>query len=223
MSEIYKTLDEVKTIIKSLTTLTYKEKDLPNAVQLKMSNGAIINWFKTGKISIQGKNTELLRNLLSGTQTSKLERKVFVVYGHNDQCKIQLEAILRRWGIEPVIFDQSPAEGRTIIEKLEDMCNSVRFGIVLATPDDEGRKRGTDEKLVGRVRQNVILELGLLLAKLGRNRVAVLLKQEDDFEKPSDISGLIYIPFKDNVDNDAGKSLAKELSRAGIRIEVDQL
>ena len=44
--------------------------------------------------------------------------KVFVVYGHDEPARTQLEAMLRRWGMEPLILDQLPSEGQTIIEKL---------------------------------------------------------------------------------------------------------
>lgn len=36
----------------------------------------------------------------------------------------------------------------------------------------------------------VPLELGMFLSKLGRDKVAILLKEDRDFEKPSDIHGL---------------------------------
>jgi predicted nucleotide-binding protein len=41
----------------------------------------------------------------------------------------------------------------------------VRFGVVLATPDDEGNAIGKSDERKHRARQNVVLELGLLLAK----------------------------------------------------------
>ena len=46
-------------------------------------------------------------------------RDVFVVYGHDENARTQLEAMLRRWNIEPLILDQLPSEGMTVIEKLE--------------------------------------------------------------------------------------------------------
>lgn len=49
----------------------------------------------------------------------------------------------------------------------------------------------------------------MLLAKLGRQNVAVLLKTQEKMERPSDISGLIYIPFRDSIAKEAGVSLAK--------------
>ena len=72
------------------------------------------------------------------------------------------------------------------------------------------------------MRQNVVLELGILLAKVGRSKVAILLSQAEDMEKPSDIDGLIYIPFKDNVEN-TKVSLAKELQKNGYSLDISKL
>lgn len=131
--------------------------------------------------------------------------------------------MLRRWDLEPIILDQLASSGNTIIEKLEEYTSQVGFCIVLATPDDVGRaKKDEDKELKSRVRQNVVLELGMLLSSLGREKVAILLKEEPNFERPSDINGLIYIPFKDNVE-EAKVSLAKEMNRYSYLIEISNL
>ena len=98
----------------------------------------------------------------------------------------------------------------------------MAFGVVLATPDDEGNATGREDEKAFRTRQNVVLELGLLLARLGRARVAILLKNQEKMERPSDIQGLIYIPFVDHVD-EAKVLLAKEMEKQGIHIEVSRL
>lgn len=98
----------------------------------------------------------------------------------------------------------------------------ANFGIVLATPDDVGYAKDHEDDKKFRARQNVVLELGMLLAKIGRSKVAILLSQADKMEKPSDIDGLIYIPFSNNVEE--GKvSLAKELKRNGYTIDIENL
>ena len=131
--------------------------------------------------------------------------------------------MLRRWDFDPIIIDQMASSGSTIIEKLEEYTSQVNFGIVLATPDDVGRaKSDSEQKLRSRVRQNVVLELGMLLSSKGRDKVAILLEEEPDFERPSDIDGLIYIPFKDSVE-EAKVSLAKEMERHGYVIEISNL
>lgn len=145
------------------------------------------------------------------------------MYGHDSTARDQLEAMLRRWGLEPLILDQLPSEGQTIIEKLVSSTSDVGFAVVLATPDDEGHKANRDDEKSYRARQNVVLEMGMLLATLGRQRVAILLKQSDRMERPSDIQGLIYIPFKDNLAKDAGVLLAKEMAAQGYAIDIKRL
>ena len=130
--------------------------------------------------------------------------------------------MLRRWDIEPIIIDQLVSSGQTIIEKLEENTAKTQFGIVLATPDDIGYARGREDEKRYRVRQNVNLELGMLLAKVGRSKVAILLSQAEEMEKPSDIDGLIYIPFKNNVE-EGNVLLAKELQKNGYEIDVTKL
>lgn len=76
--------------------------------------------------------------------------------------------------------------------------------------------------MVFSIRQNVVLELGMFLAKLGREKVAILLKESIDFEKPSDIQGLIYIPFSNKVD-EVSISLIRELSRQGYNIDASKI
>ena len=122
-----------------------------------------------------------------------------------------------------MILDQLPSEGQTIIEKLESITANANFGVVLATPDDEGYRIGHEDEKAFRARQNVVLELGMLLAKLGRKRVAILQKQQENMERPSDIQGLIYIPFKDDVQRDAGLLLAKEMVAQGYQIDISRL
>ena len=98
------------------------------------------------------------------------------------------------------------------------------FAVVLVTPDDEGHPKGRPDERKFRARQNVVLELGMMLRGLGRKKVAILLPQLDVgvMEKPSDIDGLIYIPYTDNVD-DAKVQLAKELNKQGLSINLNAL
>lgn len=226
------TLEEVKTALTQAGYQIFKEERLGNntGTQLRLDNGAVVNVFDKGTVNCQGKNCEQVETLLksksAGTEpllaSSTNVTKVFVVYGHDAAARDQLEAMLRRWGVEPLILDQLPSEGQTIIEKLESYTDQVGFAVVLATPDDEGHRTGHPDEQSYRARQNVVLELGMLLSKLGRKKVAILLKQQERMERPSDIQGLIYIPFKDDV-KDASLVLAKEMVAQGYKIDVQRL
>ena len=69
-------------------------------------------------------------------------------------------------------------------------------------------------------KDNVVLELGMFLSTLGRKRVAILHKGE--VELPSDIHGLVYIPFQKHV-TEVKQRLAAELQEAGFHINIKDL
>ena len=144
--------------------------------------------------------------------------KVFIVHGRDTLLRTQVENVLRALGLEPIILQEQANIGKTIIEKIEE-CTDVGFGIVLYTPCDEGRLKSEEGKLKPRARQNVVLEHGYLMAKLGRERVCCLVS--DDVEFPSDIQGVGYIPANDF---DQWKyKIAKELKAAGFDIDMNKL
>ena len=144
--------------------------------------------------------------------------KVFIVHGRDTLLRTQVENVLRALGLEPIILQEQANNGKTIIEKIEE-CTDVGFGIVLYTPCDEGRLKSEEGKLKPRARQNVVLEHGYLMAKLGRERVCCLVS--DDVEFPSDIQGVGYIPAND-IDQWKCK-IAKELKAAGFDIDMNKL
>jgi predicted nucleotide-binding protein len=199
--------------------------------QVRCRGGEVINVYDSGKVSAQGKNQAAVKTALgleggpAAKRPTPVSRKVFVVYGHDNQARTQLEAMLLRWGLDPIILDHLPSEGATLIEKLERYLvedGEVRYAVVLATPDDEGHPRSKPDEKRFRARQNVVLELGVLLSRLGRRRVAILLKDQANMERPSDIQGLVYLPFSEHVE-DTKVNLAKEMKAQGIDIDVAKL
>ena len=124
-----------------------------------------------------------------------------------------VEVVRQITGTEPVILDEQPDNGRTIIEKFEGHASEVGFAVVLLTGDDAGGLKGHAPQ--PRARQNVVFELGYFFGKLGRSRVAVLL--EPEVELPSDVDGLLYI----KVDAGGGWKLALGKTLGGADIEVD--
>lgn len=221
------TVENVRRILGEAGLGVLEEKRLPNDTgwQLRLKTGQVVNVYDTGKTVVQGKKADGIRALLSAEDSQSLAksaaatRNVFVVYGHDEDAKTQLEAMLRRWDLEPLFLDQLPSEGQTIIEKLEKHGTQAHFAVVLATPDDEGYRAGHPDEVAFRVRQNVVLELGMMLSLLGRSRVAILLKNQVKMERPSDIQGLIYIPFKEDI-KEVALVLAKEMSAQGLHIDL---
>ena len=145
--------------------------------------------------------------------------EVFVVHGHDTALQQSVARFLEKLGLKAVILDEQPNQGRTIFQKFSDHSD-VRFAIVLFTGDDIGGKKGTPpERLLPRARQNVILEFGYFLAKLGPAAVCAL--YEPGVELPSDVSGMLYVP----VESGPGwkLKLCLEMKAAGIDVDMNRI
>lgn len=116
--------------------------------------------------------------------------KVFVAHGHAPRATAAVVRFLKDVGAQPVVLQEQAVASQTIIEAFEQYAN-VQFAIILMTQDDQGREKGKS-KWEFRARQNVIFELGFLLAKLGRERVVTLMKEGEPVEPPSNYSGILY-------------------------------
>lgn len=144
------------------------------------------------------------------------ERRVFVVHGHDDGAKEAVARFLERIGFDPVILHEQANQGRTIMEKIE-AHGGVGFAVILLTPDDEGNAKGHSPQ--PRARQNVLLELGYFIGRLGRDRVCALKRGE--IEIPSDFVGVVYETFDAN---GAWKmTLARELKALGFDIDLNRV
>jgi predicted nucleotide-binding protein len=139
-------------------------------------------------------------------------RKVFVVHGHDEGARESVARFLERLGFEAIILHEQANRGRTVIEKVE-AHGEVGFAVVLLTPDDVGCVKGGSP--IARARQNVVLELGYFVARLGRERVCALKRGE--VEVPSDFGGVVYVPFDDG--SGWKQALGKELQAAGFEID----
>lgn len=227
--------DEFQKILEA-NNVGFTATDMDHGRQFRLDGGMIVNVYGTGKVVWQGKKDqdliEKIQNLCgekpaavpagaggAKAMVNAVNNKVFVVYGHDIDAREQLELLLRRMKLEPVILQNLPVAGDTVIEKLESNLD-VRYACVLLTPDDEGHIAGAARDKKFRARQNVILELGMFLVRLGRRRVAILHK--GDMELPSDINGLIYIKFKKRVD-EVKERLGAELQEAGFPINIKDL
>ena len=152
------------------------------------------------------------------SQDIAVNNRVFIVYGRDLDSRNDLVRMLQSWNVEALAIDSLPVQGRTVIEQLEHYIPQTNFGIILATPDDIGYLAGCESEAKYRARQNVVLELGMLLSKLGRSRIAIVLKKCDSFERPSDIEGILYLQFDKNI-TEIGTRLKRELNANGYTIE----
>ncbi|WP_462248364.1 TIR domain-containing protein [Ekhidna sp.] len=163
-----------------------------------------------------------VKNLDQETVESEGEKensKIFIVHGHNEGMKEGVARFVEKLGFNGIILHEQPNEGKTIIEKFTKYSD-VGFAIVLLSADDFGFKKDqASDRAKLRARQNVIMELGYFLGKIGREKVVALHETVKNFEFPSDYSGVLYIPYGDNWKVD----LAKELKAAGFQIDMNKI
>ena len=85
------------------------------------------------------------------------------------------------------------------LEALEQALDKAEFAVFLFAPSDQVLMRGVEQPAV---RDNVVLELGMFIGRLGRRRCFIVSPIETDMWLPSDLSGLTrleYDPKRQNV------------------------
>ncbi len=186
--------------------LTFKE-----SVEAKLSNLKQL----LGKADLL--KSSMGKSNANEVETSTKTNKIFIVHGHNDHIKIDVARTLEKLGLQPVILSEQPNQGQTVIEKFE-LHSDVGFAVVLLTADDLGRVK-TSDKDKYRARQNVIIEMGYFIGKLGRSNVFPM--YEDGVELPSDLHGILYNSI------DEAKTwkfkLVKELTAAGYQVDANKI
>jgi len=168
------------------------------------------------------RNCNKPKNETNSAKIKSKNNKIFVVHGHDEEMKHAVARTLEKLDLKPIILHEQPNQGKTIIEKFESYSENVSFAIVLLSPDDIGYKKDQSPRSsMFRARQNVILELGYFMGKLGRKNVFVLHRKESNFELPSDILGTLYTPFDPH--NGWKLTLSNELKAAGYDIDFGKL
>lgn len=219
-----------------------------NMYQIKTKEGETLNLFPNGTLQVQGSpaikqkfeaDFDHYNGVASALATPAFvatsaegipavvaasPKQVFIVHGHDDAAREQLELVLHKLGLDPYVLANTGGHGLTIIEALEAKIGknaSTAFGIVLMTPDDMGYALSKGQDAVQpRARQNVVLEMGMLISSIGRRNMAILVKGY--IEKPSDADGILYIAFNNHV-KEAVPRLANRLKESGFILSPDKI
>ncbi|MDP4331883.1 nucleotide-binding protein [Curtobacterium sp. A7_M15] len=124
---------------------------------------------------------------------------IFIVHGHDEAARDSIRIFTQKvTGTLPISLAEEAGKGQTIIEKFESYGTVTSYVIVLLTPDDVGQKLAdyqADKDPDPRARQNVILELGYFIGKIGRRNIIVV---DAGVENPSDLAGIGYVQYPEN-------------------------
>jgi predicted nucleotide-binding protein len=119
-------------------------------------------------------------------------RRVFISHGRSQQWRTVQSYIEKDVGLQTIELSQEANEGRPLIVKLRGCALRCDSAVVVMTGDDIGPDGP-------HVRENVMYETGAFHIMYGLERVVLL--YEEGVSIPSNLSGLMYIPFrKDNIE-----------------------
>jgi predicted nucleotide-binding protein len=134
---------------------------------------------------------------------SESPARCFISHGRSPQWR-ELQAYLEKdLNISTLELAQEPNKGRTILQKLNEEAEKCCYAIIIMTGEDR-----TDDGQI-RARENVIHEIGYFQGKFGLSNVCLL--HEEGVSIPSNIHGLVYIPFPPASINSAFGVLTREL------------
>lgn len=120
-------------------------------------------------------------------EDSKPGAKVFITHGVAGDWREVQNYIERDIGISTLELAQEPNLGRTVLQKLDEESSNCSSAVIVMTGDD------LDGEGNPRARENVMHEIGYFQAKYGLSAVCLL--HEEGTNIPSNIHGLVYIPF----------------------------
>ncbi len=136
--------------------------------------------------------------------------KIFIGYGHSAVVRHKVKDFIReRCGCEPLVLEELPSSGMTVIEKLEKFGRLADYAVFILTGDD-----AVEGEQGSRARQNVIQELGWFQGVLGRKRTAIL--RQSGVEIASNLNGIVYLGFERDSVESTFVALQKELEEAEL-------
>jgi predicted nucleotide-binding protein len=129
--------------------------------------------------------------------------RIFISHGSaNDWNQVQ-NFIEKDLEISTLELAQEASRGRTILQKLEDEASRCSFAVIVMTGDDQ------DSEGKPKTRENVMHEIGYFQGKFGLSAVCLL--HEEGTNIPSNIHGLVYVPFPKGYVNATFSTLMREI------------
>ncbi|WP_404439046.1 nucleotide-binding protein [Microbacterium aerolatum] len=154
--------------------------------------------------------------------TSPLPRVFIGASSEAKRAADTLQVLLQGHGAcEPYVWDQGTFQlTESFLGSLTRAARDADFGVLLATQDDA--ITGHDRLAP---RDNVMLELGLFIGALGRERAILVADHSaDGIKLPTDMSGITHAPYTTNVTKnlrtaltDVALKITEHIERVGAR------
>ncbi len=134
--------------------------------------------------------------------------KAFIAHGPKSKPLEKLCRFLETLGVQPIVIEEEPSEGRSIDQQVETYLEQANCAIVCGTADD---KELIDGKLYPR--RNVCIEIGRFQERFP-SRIIYLL--EEGASLPSNVSEKIHERFSQDSMEEAFVKVIRELKAFGL-------
>jgi predicted nucleotide-binding protein len=180
----------------------------------------------SSELTHQGAESAPVERDPAGTPTPARAQQVLLAHGRDERWKQAVEHLLEQAGEHEIrIVNQRAGERSRLTEVFgEETPGSPnsRYAVILLTADDVGgpRLESADEPYFStRAHQEVVFEMGFLVAALTPGRVCVL--YEDGVELPYDLDGVTHVRL--DLAGTWQPKLLLHLRRAGFDYDVNKL
>ena len=150
-------------------------------------------------------------------------RDVYLAHGRDEKWKQAVEHLLEQAGEHEIkIVNRRASERARLTEELREDAPGSHYAVVLLTADDVGGARlesDTEPYFSTRAHQEVVFEMGFLVAALSPGRVCVL--YEDGVELPCDLDGVSHVRL--DLAGTWQPKLLLHLRRAGFDYDMNKL
>jgi predicted nucleotide-binding protein len=150
-------------------------------------------------------------------------RDVYLAHGRDEKWKQAVEHLLEQAGEHEIkIVNRRANERARLTEELREDAPGSHYAVVLLTADDVGGARlesDAEPYFSTRAHQEVIFEMGFLVAALSPGRVCVL--YEDGVEMPCDLDGVLHVRL--DLAGTWQPKLLLHLRRAGFDYDMNKL
>ncbi len=160
----------------------------------------------------------------AGAAAPARTRQVLLAHGRDERWRQAVEHLLEQAGEHEIrIINQRSGEHGRLADALDDEhAPASRYAVVLLTADDVGGPRlesDTEPFFSTRAQQEVVFQMGFLVAALSPGRVCVL--YEDGVELPYDLEGVSHVRL--DLAGTWQPKLLLHLRRAGFDYDMNKL